>query len=69
MRGPENKIFAHVDWTFLALYFILVILGISTIYSAVYDPDHPSLFDLDTEHGKQIMWLGISLFLGTIIFF
>ncbi len=69
MRGPENKIFAHVDWTFLALYFILVILGISTIYSAVYDPDHPSLFDLDTEHGKQIMWLGISLFFGTILFF
>jgi rod shape determining protein RodA len=47
----------------------LVFLGISNIYAAVYDPDHAGLFDLKTEHGKQIMWLGFALFLGLIILF
>jgi len=69
MRGKQSNIFASLDWTVIALYFALVFLGISNIYSAVYDPDHARLFDLKTEHGKQIMWLGVALFLGLIILF
>lgn len=68
MRTQENKIFKNIDWALLAVYLVLVLLGISNIYSSVYDPETPSLFDLSTEHGKQIMWLGIALFLGLIVF-
>ena len=69
MRGQEQKLFAHIDWGLLSVYFILVFLGISNVYSSVFDPDQPGLFNLDTEHGKQIMWFGVALFLGLIIFF
>ncbi len=69
MRGQENKLFANIDWGLIVAYFALVILGVSNIYSSVYDPQHSGLFDLSTEHGKQIMWFGISLFLGLIILF
>ena len=69
MRGKQSNIFASLDWGVLTVYFLLVFLGISNIYAAVYDPDHAGLFDLETEHGKQIMWFGVSLFLGLIILF
>lgn len=69
MRGKSERIWTDVDWVLIGLYFIIVSLGISNIYSAVYNPEHPGLFDLATEHGKQIMWVGISLFLGIIIMF
>ncbi|MFT5818870.1 MAG: rod shape determining protein RodA [Crocinitomix sp.] len=69
MRTQENKIFANIDWALLGVYLVLVLLGISNIYSSVYNPERPGLFDLNTEHGKQIMWLGVALFLGIIVFF
>ncbi len=69
MRSQENKIFANIDWALLGIYLVLVLLGISNIYSSVYNPEKPGLFDLSTEHGKQIMWLGVALFLGIIVFF
>lgn len=69
MRNQENKIFANIDWSILGVYVLLVIMGISNVYSAVYDPDQPGLFNMNTEHGKQIMWFGVSLFLGVIVLF
>jgi rod shape determining protein RodA len=69
VRGNSEKIFTDVDWSLLGLYLLLVVLGISNIYSAVYNPEKAGLFDMGTEHGKQIMWVGISLFLGLIIMF
>ncbi|MDA7803924.1 rod shape-determining protein RodA [Crocinitomix sp.] len=69
MRTQETKIFANIDWSILAVYLILVLLGITNIYSSVFNPDKPGLFNLDTEHGKQIMWFGVALFLGVIVLF
>lgn len=67
MRGKEDKILADIDWALVGLYLVLVTVGISNIYSSVYDPMKPGLFDLSTEHGKQIMWVGIAIFLGIIV--
>lgn len=66
MRDGKS-IIGDVDWGLILIYLILVSLGLSTIYSAVYDPEHPFLFDTAKEYGKQSMWIGISLFLGFII--
>jgi rod shape determining protein RodA len=43
-------------------------MGVATIYSVAYDPEHPSLFDFSQKYGKQIMWVGVSLFLGLLVF-
>lgn len=69
MRGNEDKIFANLDAGLLIVYLLLVGLGVSNIYSSGYDPDHASLFDFSTEHGKQLMWFGVSLFLGIATLF
>lgn len=69
MRGQENRLFTNLDWGLLSAYLLLVIMGISNIYSSVYDSETPGLFNLSTEHGKQVMWFGVALFLGLITFF
>ena len=67
-RIGEDNSWLNIDWVVVLIYLILVILGISNIYSAGYNGEDVSLFDFSTEHGKQIMWLGIAVFIGIIIF-
>jgi rod shape determining protein RodA len=43
---------------------LLVLMGWANIYSAAFDPDHPSIFDQSREYGKQGMWIGICLLIG-----
>lgn len=65
----QNKsITGSVDWVLLTLLLVLMGVGVATIYSVAYDPEHPSIFDFSQKYGKQIMWLGISLFLGMLVF-
>ncbi len=65
----QNKsITGSVDWVLLTLLLVLMGMGVATIYSVAYDPEHPSIFDFSQKYGKQIMWLGISLFLGMLVF-
>lgn len=61
------SVFRSVDWITIALYFILVVLGAVSIYAASYDFDNASLFDLSEFSGKQILWIGLSLIVGTVI--
>jgi rod shape determining protein RodA len=65
----QNKsITGSIDWVLLILLMLLMGMGVATIYSVAYDPEHPSIFDFSQKYGKQIMWLGISLFLGLLVF-
>lgn len=61
-----NNILGDVDWSMIVLYLIFAGLGLSNIYSSVFDQEHSYLFDMSTEHGKQVMWIGFSIFLGFI---
>ncbi len=63
----KYAVLGDVDWVLIAMYVILVSLGLSNIYAAVYDAEHPMIFNLETEYGKQLMWIGISLFFGLSI--
>lgn len=63
----SSKILGDIDWILVFLYLLLVSFGLSNIYSSVYSDVNPSFFSLNTEHGKQFMWFGISLFLGLLI--
>jgi rod shape determining protein RodA len=67
VRKSNDTIIADIDWVMVIIYFLLVGLGIANIYSSVYNPEMPGLFDLRTEHGKQIMWFGIGMFCGLVI--
>lgn len=65
----ENKsLTGRIDWFLVLLLALLVSLGLATLYSVAYNEEHPSIFDLSQLYGKQILWLGISLFVGFIVY-
>src|ERR1700754_3438825 len=64
----EHSLTHNVDWWLFAIVIIMLGMGVANLYSAAFDPDHPSLFDFSKEYGKQIMWVGVSCFLGLLVF-
>lgn len=46
---------------------MLVIIGWLNIYSAVYNPAHPSVFDTSQRYGKQIIWILTAFLLAFFI--
>jgi rod shape determining protein RodA len=64
----NQSLTANVDWPLLVVYIALLIMGLATVYSVAFDADHPNIFDFSQKYGKQVVWLGISLFLGLLVF-
>jgi rod shape determining protein RodA len=62
-----NKIINNIDWPLFSVYMILMILGLTTVYSVAYNPEAPNLFDFSQKYGKQLVWLLVSLFLGLLV--
>jgi rod shape determining protein RodA len=63
----DDKIYKRIDGWLLFIYLTIAALGIVNLYSASFNPEHPAVYDISREHGKQFMWLVISLMLGGII--
>ena len=64
----NQSLTGSVDWPLLIVVLILMTMGVATVYSTAFNADHPSLFDFSMVYGKQIMWVGVSLFLGLLVF-
>jgi rod shape determining protein RodA len=60
---------ASIDWLTLVLYFVFVFGGLLCIYASVYKEDHPMIYDTSMNYGKQLIWIGLSLFIGVLILF
>lgn len=64
----EGGLFSDLDWLVVLIYFVLVILGWFNIFASVYDPvQDQSIIDFSLNSGKQLMWMGASLFLILVI--
>lgn len=48
------------DWLTIGLYTALVLFGCFNIYAACYSEEHKFIFDIASQHGKQILWIGIA---------
>ncbi|MBL4586227.1 MAG: rod shape-determining protein RodA [Flavobacteriales bacterium] len=66
MRG-ERSIFDGIDWTLVLLFLLLVFLGWLNIYAAVYSEEHQSILDTSQRYGKQLIWIGLSVFVALVI--
>lgn len=66
MRKQES-IFAGIDWVIVLLYLVLVFMGWISIYAAVYNEEHQSIFDTTQRYGKQLIWIGLSVFIALVI--
>ena len=61
------SVFKSLDWVTIVLYLLLVTMGTVSIYAASYDYDNASLFDFNEFSGKQLLWISLSLIIGTAI--
>lgn len=66
MRSRKS-IFNNIDWLTVFLYLTLVLVGWVSIYSAVYDESHHSIFDTSQRYGKQLIWIVAACFLALMI--
>lgn len=62
----EDRIFGNLDVVTMLLYLVLVGLGAMNLFAASFKSDDANFLDFSAEHGKQVMWIGISLFAGFI---
>ncbi len=63
----RNRIIGELDWVSILLYLVLVLYGWLSIYSASVDDFSKGLFDFSTRYGKQLLWIGMALFLALLI--
>lgn len=63
----QKGIFKFIDRPLVLLYLTLVLMGWISIYAAVYNNEHASIFDLSQSYGKQMLWIGTSLALALMI--
>ena len=64
-----NNFTIRVDWLLVIMYALLVLLGWMNIYASVYDESlEQSIFSMDLNSGKQLMWIGITTVAILLIF-
>lgn len=63
----QKGIFRHIDRPLVVLYLVLVLMGWVSIYAAVYNNEHASIFDLSQSYGKQLLWIVTSLVIALMI--
>ncbi len=64
----NQSLTSNVDWGLLIVFFLMLGMGVANVYSVAYNADHPNFFDFSQKYGKQILWIGFSLFLGIVVF-
>jgi len=63
----QKGLFRHIDRTLVLLYLTLVLMGWVSIYAAVYNEEHGSIFDLSQSYGKQMLWIITSLIIAFLV--
>lgn len=67
MINNQRSFFFNVDWLTVFVYLALCTIGLLSIHSAVFNPDHPGLVDLQTNYGKQFIFIIISAIVAVVI--
>lgn len=67
MSSLRKSLFNRIDGIVLLLYIMLVIVGISAVFSVEHRTTDVSLFMMNKSYMKQLIWFGYSLFIGFII--
>lgn len=61
------SVWQSIDWISFALYLAIVLFGWLTVYAVQYSEGSTALFDFGGIHGRQMMWIGVSLVAGSVI--
>ena len=63
----QKSIWDKIDWNTFYMYLALLFIGWLAIYAAEYQEGKSFLFNFKKDYGKQIMWIGLGLFVGISI--
>ena len=63
----SRSLFGRVDMVALGIYIAIAITGFLCITSASFDPDTTNIFASSHNYIKQIMWIGISWAMATVV--
>ena len=63
----QRSLFFNVDWFVILTYIVLCMIGWFNIHAAVYDPLNPTILDLDTNYGKQLIFIISAIIIGFTI--
>ncbi len=63
----QRSLFFNVDWFVILTYIVLCVIGWFNIHAAVYDPLNPTILDLDTNYGKQLIFIISAIIIGFAI--
>ena len=58
-----------VDWTLVACYLLLVLIGWINIYASIHSTEPSSILDWTARSGKQAMWIATAFVLDILILF
>lgn len=67
MPARSQRVGSNLDGLTVALFLMLAALGWWNLVSAASGPDGDVLWSLSTLHGKQALWLLVSLTIGALI--
>lgn len=67
MARQISNIIRNIDWQIVIIYVFLVLAGWLNIYSAVFDENASSIFDVSQKYGKQLIWIGAAFLLAAAI--
>jgi len=67
MTDRRSNIVPFIDWFTIGIYGFLVLVGFINIYSAVYNPAHPNMFDFSQRYGKQFIWIATAFIMAFLI--
>lgn len=65
--GTIKSVLKNMDKPLVLVYLLLVAAGWFNIYSVVYDPETAAGFSLATRYGKQLIFIGLSLVLASLV--
>lgn len=63
----QRSFFFNVDWLTVLIYLALCTIGWFNIHAAIFDEAHPSILDLETNYGKQFIFIISAVVLGSVI--
>jgi len=63
----EGSVWANIDWITFGLYLIIMLFGWLVVFAVQYGQDSNQLFDFGAIHGRQLIWIMVSLVFGAII--
>ncbi len=62
-----SSVLKRIDWLSILFYALLVAIGWINIYSTTFSEADPSIFNFDALYGKQLLFIGTSIFAIIII--